>query len=132
MDPSVAVAWITVIGMVAAGVFSVGTTVHARRQSRQQEDIDALALLVHHFLPRWEVEHLDKLYRRQPLRYYLNEVKKFPDEVRHLRDLSLIEPHRSEFHVGDLPVQGDLRDYFRLTADGEKLMKLREKFATKR
>src|SRR5436305_13356618 len=99
MDPTVAVAWITALGAAATGVFSAVSAWLARRQARQEADIDVLALLVTHFLPYWEVEHLDKLLRRQPLVFDLGQLKRFPDEVRHLRDLRLIEPHSPEFHI---------------------------------
>jgi hypothetical protein len=131
MDPKLAVAWISVLGTVATGVFSLVSAWLARRQARQEGDIDVLALLVNHFLPYWEVEHLERLLRREPLPFDAERFQRFPDEVRHLRDLRLIEPHRPEFHIRDLPRQGDLRDLFRLTADGEKLMRLRERFQAK-
>src|SRR5262249_41189364 len=111
MDPSVAVAWITVLGTFLTGLFSVVTALLARRQNRQQEECDVPALLVNPFPPRWEVGPLDNLYRRQPFPYDVKRFEKFPDEVRHLRDLELIEPHQSDFHVGELPKQGDLLKY---------------------
>jgi hypothetical protein len=121
MNTGVAVA---LIGTLITAVGSIVVALIARAQQRQQGEIDMLSFLVSHFLPRWELDHLQKLARGEPLPYDKGRYPGFEQEVRQLRDRDLITPKNPSFHVGDLPVRGDLQEYFKLSPDGERYLEL--------
>jgi hypothetical protein len=124
MDTSVAIALIGVIGTLITAVASIVVALIAREQHRQKHEIDVLWFLVSHFLPHWEREHLQKLARGEPFPYDKGRYLRFEDEVRQLKDRELIEPKKAGFKVGELPGRGDLQDFFKLSADGEKYFEI--------
>ncbi len=125
MDTNVTVALIGVLGTLITSVATIVATLLTREQRRQKQDIDALAFIVSHFLPHWELEHLRNLAAERPFQFDGIMFPNFPGEVRELRDRGLIIPKNSNFHMSDLPARGpDLRDYFDISADGKTYLDL--------
>jgi hypothetical protein len=124
MDSNVVVALITAAGTMVAALI-------AREQRRQKGEIDALSFVVNHFLPYWELDHLEKLARGEPLPYDKQKYPDFESEVRQLKDRKLIAPRQAGFHVGELPVRGNLQQHYELSNDGKKFLRLLEQIKAK-
>jgi hypothetical protein len=95
-------------------------------------EIDQLKLLIAHFLPYWEVEHMKNLLKKEPFWIDLdNAPASFESELRHLRWLKLIDPIGGCDGVTDFlmsePRQKDLCNYFEVTKAGIKYLEYREK-----
>ena len=76
----------------------------------------------------YELEHLYRLYEgeKQPRETPYKRRSSLIRELRHLRSLRLIEnkPHKA---IGGLAQSGDLKDYVKLTPEGEKYIQDRER-----
>ncbi len=93
---------------------------HEQRQQRRE--IDALSFLVSHFLPYWEINHLERLASDSPFPYDISPS--FEREIRHLWGVNFIEKI-SETKIAEMPRQGDLRHFFRVTDQGLAYLGLR-------
>jgi hypothetical protein len=124
VDTNVVVALITAAGTMVAALI-------AREQRRQKGEIDALSFVVNHFLPYWELDHLQTLARGEPLPYDREKYPDFESEVRQLKDRKLIAPRQAGFHVGELPVRGNLQQHYELSNDGKKFLRLLEQIKAK-
>jgi hypothetical protein len=94
-----------------------------RKQDRQQKEIEVLSFLVSHFLPKFEIEHLEKLAGPEPFPYHRHGG--FEHELRRLWSLSLITK-KKEFQIADMPSHGDLHEFFDITGQGRRYLELRK------
>jgi Predicted nucleotide-binding protein containing TIR-like domain len=109
------------------GLSSSRTTAHIQavetEQQRQKSEIDALSFVIAHFLPFFEVEHLDKLKRDEKFPYRMHPG--FEKELRHLWELGFIRK-KSDFKILGMPEEGNLDDYFAITEQGQTYLALRD------
>ena len=77
----------------------------------------------------YELEHLYRLYEGEQLNIEkpFRKGKSFMAELRHLRDLRLIENQLGKT-IGGMAQSGDLRDYVKLTQDGRDYIQSRETY----
>lgn len=94
-------------------------------QVEQKENIEALSFIISHFLPRYELEHLQKLNTKAPFPYDMSES--FQREIRHLFEMHLTRK-KKEFPISKMPSSGDLQEYFEVTESGRYFLRLRERF----
>ena len=131
MDTSVVVAWIGTLGSLITAAGAIIAALLKREQQRQKGEIDGLSFVVSHFLPYWELDHLQTLARGEPLPYDKEKYPDFESEVRQLKDRKLIAPRQAGFHVGELPVRGNLQQHYELSDDGKKFLRLLEQIKAK-
>ena len=131
MDTSVVVAWIGTLGSLITAAGAIIAALLKREQQRQKGEIDGLSFVVSQFLPYWELDHLEKLARGEPLPYDKDKYPDFESEVRLLKDRKLIAPRKTGFHVSDLPVRGNLQEFYELSDDGRKFLRLLEQIKAK-
>lgn len=93
-----------------------------QEQRQQRKDIDALNFLVSHFLPHWELEHLQRLASDSPFPYDMRPS--FEREIRHLWGINFIEK-TSDLRIAEMPSSSDLRNFFRVTDHGLAYLTLR-------
>jgi hypothetical protein len=94
-------------------------------QLEQKENIEALSFVVSHFLPKYELEHLQKLNSKTPFPYDMSES--FQREIRHLFEMHFTRK-KKEFRLSKMPPKGDLQEYFEVTESGKYFLKLRQRF----
>jgi len=94
-----------------------------QEQQRQKQEIDSLSFLVSHFLPGFELKHLQKLSGTKPFVYDMNSS--FQQELRHLWQLSFISK-KTDFRISKMPDHGDLKDYFTLSDHGRIYLEMRQ------
>ncbi len=94
-----------------------------------QESLETFLRLENLVKNQYELEHLYRLYEgeKQPRKIDFKKRKSFQAELRHLRDLGLIE-NKPDKTIGGMPQSGDLRDYVKLTQDGINHIENREKY----
>jgi hypothetical protein len=96
----------------------------SEEQERQRSQIEALSLLIAHFLPRYELEHLTQLASGEPFPFHMSD--RFVEELRQLWRIGFIEK-RKEFRFRAPPQEGDLRDFFHVTGQGHRYLQLRQR-----
>jgi len=99
--------------------------VHAveAEQQRQKTEIDALAFVVSHLLPRFQFEHLAKLQSGDTFHYEMHPG--FERELRHLWEMGFIEK-KFDFKILEMAREGYLRDYFSLSEQCKTYLGLRQ------
>lgn len=100
----------------------------AKEQQRQKQEIDALSFLVSHFIPLYEIQHMEKLANGEPFPFSMHEG--FERELRHLSELHFITKNY-DFKITEMPEKDDLRRFFTLTDHGRMYLQLRQEAQTK-
>lgn len=111
--------------------------VESRVRDVQQEqvalrgEIEALRFLVSGFVTDWELVHLRKLATPEPFHYQRGPDRddRFVQELVRLRDLGLISK-LTDASLFDLPIEGDLKRFVKLTDRGRAYLELRRQMAT--
>jgi hypothetical protein len=93
------------------------------QQQRQQGSIDALAFVVAHLLPQFQLEHLEKLQAGQKFDYGMHPG--FERELRHLWELGFIRKRR-DFKIAEMPPIGNLHEFFEISEQGKTYLQLRQ------
>ncbi len=99
-----------------------------QEQQRQKQEIDTLSFLISHFLPGFELIHLQKLSSSEPFLYDMNPS--FEQELRHLWQLNFISK-KTDFRISKMSAHGDLKNYFTLSDHGRIYLEIRKSAETK-
>lgn len=98
-------------------------------QLEQRENIEALSFIISHFLPKYELEHLETLNSNAPFHYNMHPG--FQREIRHLWEMHFIRK-KKDFYIHDMPETGNLQDFFEVTDGGKYFLKMRKQFDNKK
>jgi predicted nucleotide-binding protein len=112
----------------AEGRVSKHIQIVEKEQEKQKEQIEVLSFLLGHFLPQFELEHLNHLMRNEPFMYRMHPG--FEREIRHLWELHFITKTH-DFKILGMPQEGDLRVFFSISDQGKMYIKFREQYETK-
>jgi hypothetical protein len=97
----------------------------------QKGEIEALKFMLLSLVSRHEIAHLTRLAEGGPFVIDKGRYRKqFERELRHLRDLGLIDSRPGkgvDIMYNDPGNEADIRAYFELTEDGRKYLKMRRK-----
>jgi hypothetical protein len=96
-------------------------------QVEQESDLDALSALF--VISDWQRNHLEQLSKDEPFPF--EKRHSFETELRHLRMLGLIEnlPGKT---VSNMPHEGDLKEFFRITNKGREYLALVQRITQRR
>ena len=96
------------------------------RQAEQQLQIDAISFLLKTYIPWPELGHLWGLKLDKPFPFTKSQW--FEAELRRLRSLGVIKG-KPGVSVGQLPEDGDLKDFFEITHMGVRYLEFRQRFS---